>query len=72
MTSLEGIHGLKGVRRFEIHQSRNLATLDGIANVGAELEEVLIATCGKLKDTGALRSLPNLKWAILDGHDLLT
>jgi hypothetical protein len=70
--SLQGLSGLQGVRKFEVHRSKNLESLNGIEVLADSLEELIVDTCSKLKDLDALGSLPKLKLAVVNARDVIS
>ncbi|MCA9315550.1 MAG: hypothetical protein KDB73_08660 [Planctomycetes bacterium] len=68
VTSLKGVGGLQGVRRFELNVGSHLIALDGIEQIGGCLERVVVGQCPRLRDLGALRRLPKLMSATINGN----
>lgn len=57
---LRTLNGLLGVKKIEIHRSRNLLSLQGLEKFADTLEEVIVTTCGKLVDYKFLISFPKI------------
>ncbi|WP_227938171.1 hypothetical protein [Alkalihalobacillus deserti] len=64
------LNGLKGMKKLEIHRSRNLISLKGIENYQDTLEEVFVDTCGNLSEYNFLRDFLKLKLAVVNGDVL--
>lgn len=68
VSDLNTLNGLKGIKRFEIHRSRNLVSLKGLEKYQDTLEEVIVDTCGRLSDYKFLGKFPKLKFVSINGN----
>ena len=68
---LSTLNGLKGVKKIEIHRSRNLKSLKGIEKYSDTLEQIIVTTCGKLEEYEFIKEFPNLKKAYINKEVLI-
>ena len=70
-STLAGIRELPRLLSLELHRCRNLVSLDVLPRIAPNLERLVVTTCGRLADHGALAELPRLRFARQDGRDLV-
>ncbi|WP_378172410.1 hypothetical protein [Aquimarina sp. SS2-1] len=63
---LTTLNGLKGLKKIEIHRSRNLKSLKGLEKYSETLEQIIITTSGKLEEYEFIKEFPKLKKAYIN------
>ncbi len=66
--NLSGLPMLQNLKKLEIHQSRNLNSMQGISDIAPNLEEITVTTSKKLTDLEDLQKLKNIKSARVNGN----
>ncbi len=69
--NLDGITGLEGMQKIEIHRSRNLTTLRGLERWSDTLNTIVINACKNLSDISVLDKLSNLKRVYINDKEYI-
>ncbi len=72
--TLEGIRGVPGLRRLEIHRCRNLESLALVPMLFPQLEHLVVLTCGRIAAGEGERiaaQLPSLKHAFVQNRKVV-
>lgn len=73
-STLEGLRGVPGLRRLEIHRCRNLESLALVPMLFPQLEHLVVLTCGRLaagEDERIAAQLPSLKHAFVQNRKVV-
>jgi hypothetical protein len=69
--NLDGFPTLPNLRRLKLARCRNLVTLAGLPGLAPWLEELIITTSSRVTNVSALKGMPGLKLAVLNGNRLV-